>query len=286
MAKESSDYGSRQLPPPCDFSFDDILRRSQDLEEVLFRNPSLGFCYIRHTTGDTPELLTQQNRIFQLLQEFCKPIIVYKRHGLWKAIGVDFNVEAERVGGTGQIPLHIDCVNSTLPPDIVGFYCARLDAHGGGETLVSNFYDALSELSDTELSSLVECKIEEGRFFDLSNIGTEYNPFPLLEWDNKGIRWVRYTGKFREQLKTKAPLAFRKFEDLLKKKSYRFLIKNGDILLINQHYASHGRLPLGPHQQIIHEKKHRLLYQIFGRVNNLRSNACRIPLEPSVKNGV
>ena len=155
----------------------------------------------------------------------------------WKPIGVNPELEDFRVGGTGFIPLHIDFVNASHPPDIVAFYCEREDMLGGGASILANKAATLAKLSEAIVEQLRETEVHEGKFFALRNLGVECNPFPLL--DN---RFLRFTGK---KLCDDGAFSGRdillRVEEAAMQVAMRVTLRAGDVLLINQRECLHGR---------------------------------------------
>lgn len=245
----------------------------QQLRRELYACPGLGYAKISLSSPSGLGLEMAKAKAFLIISAIAQPIEVYRSHGLWKKIGVRFDVAPEKVEGVGFIPLHIDCVNATNPPDIVGFYCHKADPKGGGESLVSSFANALCRLTSEEINSLKTVQIREGKFFELSNIGDELNPFPLIEQSSTGLEWVRYTGKARSAIVGTSPSAVKRFEQLLLSAAVTINLEAGDLLIVNQRLAAHGRLPLGDVGNS--PSSARELWQIFGRVSS-EADAYRI----------
>lgn len=201
-----------------------------------------------------------------ILAKYANPIVVYNNHGIWKKIPVDINVNPEKVGGTGYIPSHIDCVNATNPPDYVAFYCEREDPLGGGISILSNFLKAALEMQKEHQLELSQTFLREGAFFNLSNIGREYNPFPIIQYaDNGTIKWVRYTGK-RHDIESEVNMEIlSEFKRLVEKNTKRIMLRTGSMLIVNQHIVGHGRMALGKGQNEINIDMRRCLWQMFYR---------------------
>ena len=191
------------------------------------------------------------------------PFRVFDRWELWRPLGVDLGVSPSRATGVGYIPFHIDIVNSERPPDYVAFFCERADPLGGGQTIVSNLLAAYARLSPEDRRVMSEAVFREGRFHDLSSVGRELNPFPVFAQEHGSTR-VRFTAKMLPAMPAGAQkTALSRYLQLLEDARTMVPLIEGDLLIINQWVAAHGRLPLGDAQGGILEAERRLILQAF-----------------------
>jgi alpha-ketoglutarate-dependent taurine dioxygenase len=174
-------------------------------------------------------------------------------------------VEPDRVGGIGDIPLHIDLVNASHPPDFVIFLSETDDRARGGQSLISPFRPALEALDYHSLKELTSVLLKEGRFFDLDNVGVEINPFRVLEARGKEIDLVRFSAKSRTQVFHGNVEALEKFQKLMIANEIEFELERGGAVIFNQRLVAHGRRRLGPNQSQIPIDGRRSLYQLFVR---------------------
>lgn len=194
-----------------------------------------------------------------------RPIRVFKRWDLWRPLGVSLEAPPFRATGTGYIPFHIDIVNSEYPPDYVAFLCERADPLGGGETIVSNLLDAHEKLSRDDRAILADAKFREGEFYDLAGVGSELNPFPVFAREGRRLR-VRFTAKMLPDIPDgPAKRALSRYNELLEHAQRVVNLTPGDLLVINQWVAAHGRLPLGLGQFDLTASERRLVFQSFIR---------------------
>lgn len=194
------------------------------------------------------------------------PIRVFNRWDLWKPIQTDLTIEPMRAGGTGMNPLHIDFVNATNPPDYSCLLCMKEDPRGGGRNIVSNLQIAVAALSESERTLLSEAVFREGQFYELSCIGEELNPFPVLELESSGMWRVRFTRKMRLSADSVPRLkAFERLADLLDEQRESFHLRTGQLLITNQNVVCHGREPLGVGQSELVPASRRELRQVFLR---------------------
>lgn len=196
-----------------------------------------------------------------LLSSILIPFGIFEDFGLWKEIGVDLKKEPNRSSGIGYNPFHIDFVNTTDPPLYSILFCEREDPLGGGQTIVSNFRRVIKSLSQNEIGMLKEVAYEEGRFWKLSNVGTELNPFPIIEDTGKKI--IRFTSKIKSLNQT--DFLIKKIESILIQNQDEFLLKRNQLVIFNQRVVCHGRLPLKGRQEEINQGDRRLLHQLFGK---------------------
>jgi Taurine catabolism dioxygenase TauD, TfdA family len=223
-----------------------------------------GFCVFRFGSKicDWPE-----EDLSNVLLCFCSifgiPLRVFDRWPMWKPLGVSFEVGPQRATGVGLNPLHIDVVNSRFPPDYVAFFCDRVDPLGGGQTLIGNLLSAYKSLSTEALKILSDPHFVEGAFYDLTGVGSEYNPFPIIDMNSTPPR-IRFTAKMRYDLSNADDRnAFDEFATLLRSRQSIFLLEAGDLIVINQWVAAHGRLPLGEGQRDLSLENRRLIRQCF-----------------------
>lgn len=191
------------------------------------------------------------------------PKIIFERHGLCKPIKVDLSIESHRAGGIGEIPLHIDFVNTTNPPKHSMFLCVRRDPKQGGSSIISNFWKAFFGLGLEDQHRVARLMIKEGRFFDLLNVGSELNPFPIVS-RNQGEKIIRFTAKILQE--NRPEIEFRvvsELEERMLNNSTRFILDKGQFLVTNQRLVCHGREKLGLGQNELRQDERRLLLQVF-----------------------
>jgi len=223
-----------------------------------------GFCVFRFG----PDICNwDEDELSRFLLAFCSlfgiPIRVFDRWPMWKPLGVSFEVGPGRATGVGLNPLHIDVVNSMFPPDYVAFFCDRVDPLGGGHSLFSNLLGAWKASSPTSAQVLSDPHFTEGAFYDLTGVGTEYNPFPIVDISSTPPR-IRFTAKMHYDLREAADReAFEEFLHLLQSRQEIVLLEAGDLVVINQWVAAHGRLPLGEGQRAVPLEQRRLIRQCF-----------------------
>jgi hypothetical protein len=133
--------------------------------------------------------------ITALLSVIARPFRVFDRWPLWKPLATKLGVEPMRAMGAGYNPMHIDVVNSTRPPDFAVLLCVRSDPLGGGCSVVSNLWRAVERLPEETLDLLRKPAYRDGAFFELTEVGDEYSPFPILEGLPVGQGFVRFTAK-------------------------------------------------------------------------------------------
>jgi hypothetical protein len=271
-----SEHIFEPIPGFCRHGATEAKDNSASIVQSL-QNPAYGFAHVRLQSNESWSLDKAKSQIVSLLSEIASPITVYKRHGLWKSIGVNPKVEPSKVEGIGIIPLHIDCVNTANPPDFVAFLCTRGDPRGGGYSLISSFSGALSKLTTAELNALRGCWVREGKFFDMDNVGGERNPFPILDCSDRTIEWIRYTAKPHRIETTEQKFALDALTAALISGSYKVPLMSGEVLILNQRLAAHGRLALGTSQNEPAPSEDRELLQIFFRAKGLAASAGSIP---------
>lgn len=254
------------------FDWATLREKPQDVADALIDPMGNGTVLI--ASGQQEELSELKKRITDFLPNIGEPILVYKQYELWKHIGVSLEVESDRVGGIGDIPLHIDLVNASHPPDFVIFLSETDDSARGGQSVISPFRLALESLDDRSLKELSSVLLKEGRFFNLDNVGAEINPFPVLESRGKEIEWVRFSAKSRTEVFRGNVEALKKFQELMIANEIEFDLGRGEAVIFNQRLVAHGRRRLGPNQSEIPIDDRRSLYQLFVRAHAHSLSKC------------
>ncbi len=199
-----------------------------------------------------------------LASSLATPVKVYQKWPLHKPLGVNPNIDPMRATGTGINPLHIDMVNTTKPPQFVTFVGVRKDPAGGGFSTASHFPSAIDALTDEEKELLAQPVFEEGQFFDLTQVGEEYKPFPVLTMTDEGYWHARYSGKgmaINSAGSSKTAQALERFGEILEGNASRFLLDANDVAIFNQRISAHGREALGEDYARFEEQ--RLITQLF-----------------------
>ncbi|MEU7116149.1 TauD/TfdA family dioxygenase [Streptomyces sp. NPDC046182] len=196
-----------------------------------------------------------------LVSLIATPLRAFDRWPLWKPLGTNLTIDPMRATGSGYNPMHIDVVNSTLPPDYSALLCVRPDPRGQGHSLVSQVRRAVDRLGYADAELLTHPKYVDGAFFELTGVGEEWKPFPILDGLPPLEGFVRFTAKMLADADPADPYikAARALERELITGQRRFLLGRGDMLIVNQHLCCHGREPLGAGQEDVPEHERRLL---------------------------
>ncbi|MFC1405693.1 MULTISPECIES: TauD/TfdA family dioxygenase [Streptacidiphilus] len=202
-----------------------------------------------------------------ILAEVAKPFQPFQRWPLWKEIGVDLNANPGLSTGTGYNAFHMDLVNATQPPDYTTLLCIRPDALGAGASILSDARAAVSRLSPSSRALLSEAAYSYGSFFELSDVGAEYAPFPVLDSEPAPLGFVRFTAKMLTEsaIDEAHERAARELAEQMIAGQVSFTLQRGDFLIVNQHRYVHGREPLGTGQSEVAPQDRRLLLQLFLR---------------------
>lgn len=195
-----------------------------------------------------------------------KPIKIF--NGLsshWRKIGVNLAKHPNKSEGIGYNSLHIDFVNAEFPPDYVCLFTLQHDINGGGHTVLANIENIEDNLCLEDLNQLKTKQFKDGKVENLINIGNDINPFAVIN-ENNGIKY-RFTGNLlNSELSENAFKAIQNFSKEIQKRKITFLLKKGQLLIINQHKVLHGKEALGLNQENIPEKNRRLLMHSFLKI--------------------
>lgn len=256
------------------FVSDSLQELSKDVVDALIDVSGNGAVVVTSSSINKATIPKQKEEIIRFLPKIGNSILVYERQPLWKQIGVDLDVESDSVGGIGHIPLHIDLVNASNPPDFIVFLNERRDIAGGGQSVISPFRRSLQSLDESSLDQLSSVFLRGGLFYSLANVGVEVNPFPLIQIQDNVVEWVRFTAKSRKEISSGNPDIFERFHNTMIDNEIELDLAPGDALIINQRLAAHGRRSLGLNQENISPVNRRSIYQLFVRGHSHLSSRC------------
>jgi hypothetical protein len=202
-----------------------------------------------------------------ILAEVGIPFQPFKRWPLWKKIGTSLDADPGLSTGTGYNAFHMDLVNATRPPDYTTLLCIRPDPLGGGPSILSDARAAVSRLTEVSRAVLADKAYRYGSFYDLSDVGEEYKPFPILDGKPADAGFVRFTAKMLSGpgLDDAHADAVKELAAQMIRGQVSFTLQRGDFLIIDQHRIVHGREPLGGGQDLVPPEERRLLLQLFLR---------------------
>lgn len=202
-----------------------------------------------------------------ILAEVGMPFQPFQRWPLWKELGTNLNANPGLSTGTGYNAFHMDLVNVTQPPDYTTLLCVRPDPLGAGASILSDARAAVSRLAPPLRALLAEAAYSYGSFFELTDVGEEYAPFPILDGEPAAQGFVRFTAKMLAEpgLDEAHTHAAKELAKQLVAGQVAFTLQRGDFLIVNQHRWVHGREPLGSGQQGVAPSDRRLLLQLFLR---------------------
>ncbi|MER5494303.1 TauD/TfdA family dioxygenase [Streptomyces sp. NPDC002490] len=202
-----------------------------------------------------------------ILTEVAIPFQPFRRWPLWKEIGTNLDANPGLSTGTGYNAFHMDLVNATQPPDYTTLLCVRPDPLGAGASILSNAREAVARLTPSSRALLADMAYSYGGFFDLSDVGEEYKPFPVLDGESEDSGFVRFTAKMliESGLDEAHACAARELADQMVAGQVTFTLQCGDLLIVNQRRWVHGREALADGQHDIAPEHRRLLLQLFLR---------------------
>ncbi|MFF5714950.1 hypothetical protein [Streptomyces sp. NPDC012756] len=192
-----------------------------------------------------------------LVSLIATPLRAFDRRPLWQPLSTNLAIT----------PMHIDVVNSTLPPDYIAQLCVRPDPRGQVHSLISQVRRAVDRLGYADAELLTHPRYVDRSSFELTGVGEEWQPFPILDGLPPSEGFVRFTANLLADADPADPYikAARALERELIVGQRRFPLGQGDLLIANQHLCCHGREALGGGQEDVPEDERRLLLQIFLR---------------------
>jgi hypothetical protein len=135
------------------------------------------------------------------------------------------------------------------------------------DALVSCVGELEEFLTASEISLLSEHSYQDGTVKDLLNVGLDINPFAVIDGNSHFA--CRYTGHLIGSA-VDAPHrgALNSFANMLEFRSRCVALKSGEMLVVDQRRALHGRLPLGSGQDQITTDRRRLMFLSFVRMHD------------------
>lgn len=206
-------------------------------------------------------------RVTALLSVFGNPIRVFNNEPAhWRVLDVNLRRPRDRSRGEGKQPLHMDFVNAEWPPDFVCLLCVREDPLGGGHSLVANFVGVANEVSDEALHVLRNTTFVDGKVVNLSNVGVDVNPFHVFP--DSGNVPFRYTTRLSCTSNPRyISNALDELDFALRRRTKKFQLRSGQLLVIDQTKALHGREAVGKGQASIPPTHRRLVLHSFASRN-------------------
>lgn len=237
------------------------------VDDIKTRLAGAGFCVVRLSSiiGQQPEGVAAAAATL-LASAFGKPFRIYENNSAhWRNLGADPQRPPNRSEGIGlQLPHHDFC-NAEAPPDVVCLLCLRPDPRGGGASLVARMAGIEAELQPAEVEQLCRPVFRDGQVVNLSGVGHDANPFAIIAPEQARFRY-RFVGHLLESApEPEAKAAVHALIEALKARMHTIPLAAGDLLLVDQHLAVHGRAALGQQQESLPVASRRRLLLSFLR---------------------
>ena len=137
------------------------------------------------------------------------------------------------------LPLHTDCSNKAIPPNLVAFAMERPDPQGGGESVILSASDLVHELPE-DLVSLLRQPV-----FPF----TGEKQYPILQGEGDDWRIRYYRNQINSALGEPCTLSDKLREALdeleryveRSKQSVRFAMQAGEVVIMDNQRVLHGR---------------------------------------------
>lgn len=186
-----------------------------------------------------------------LTTAFGSPLRIYgNNRAHWRALGADPQRPLNRSEGIGDQPHHHDFCNAEFPPDVVCLLCLRPDPLGGGASIVAKMAGIEERLDDSHVAALSRPVFRDGQVVNLTGVGRDANPFAVISAAVDARFRYRFVGHLLESAPDpEAQAAVHALAGALRDRTVTFPLRAGDLLLVNQHLAVHGKHALGAGQE-------------------------------------
>ena len=240
-----------------------------------------GFAIVRlgGIVVDQPEAIAASAATL-LASAFGAPMRIYgNNRGLWRALGADPERPLNKSEGIGDQPHHHDFCNAEYPPDVICLLCLRPDPLGGGASIVARMGGIEEALDQREVVALQRPVYRDGQVVNLTGIGRDANPFAVIS----AAPGARYRYRFVGHLLDSAPdeetqAAVHALARALDERTVTYKLAAGDLLLVNQHLAVHGKRALGTGQESLPVEQRRKMLLGFLRAEGQPAGDISAPL--------
>lgn len=143
------------------------------------------------------------------------------------------------------LPLHTDCSNKAVPPNLVAFAMEQPDPQGGGESVMLSAADLVRELPDDLVNRLRQ------PVFPF----TAKKRYPILQGDGDAVRIRYYRNQIHAALAGQgtSPASLRATLDELERhlaqsqQAVRFGMQAGEVVIMDNQRVLHGRSAMAAH---------------------------------------
>ncbi|WP_024792905.1 TauD/TfdA family dioxygenase [Tomitella biformata] len=155
------------------------------------------------------------------------------------------DVYPTRGGESGPVDFRTENVHHPLRPDILGLYCLRRDRDGVGAMRVASVHDAIGKLGDQVAQTLSEPRFLSGSPSSDGLGRGATTAHPVLFRHSAGA-YLRFNGRNTIGLDRAATEAIVEFRGIIAESARTIVLAPGDMVLIDNHAAAHGRTAFTP----------------------------------------
>lgn len=195
-----------------------------------------------HDWRDTPPTPTEagyrmpdqhpSSRLLTAIAKSCGTLIGYEDEQDGTLL---HDVYPTRGGESGALDFRTENVHHPLRPDILGLYCLRRDRDGVGAMRVASVHDAIGQLGERAAQTLSEPRFRS----------RQRAAHPVLFRHSAGA-YLRFNGRDTIGLDPDAARAVAEFRGIIAESARTIVLEPGDMVLIDNHAAAHGRTAFTP----------------------------------------
>lgn len=226
----------------------------QSVRSFVEHGNSAGYLILHglpHQWRDTPPTPTESgyrmsdqhpsSRLLKAIAASCGTLIGYEDEVDGTLLREEYPIQ----GQAGGVDFHTEGVHHPLRPDILGLYCLRRDQDGAGTMRVASVADAIARLPEQVAQTLSEPRFQSSYPGSGRAERQATAAHPVLFRHSAGA-YLRFNSQHTIGLDPAAAQAVDEFRAIIAESARNIVLEPGDMVLIDNHAAAHGRTAFTP----------------------------------------